>query len=97
MGIIAWAVWGLFAGAVARLLRPGRQRIGILMTMVIGIVGSLAGGFIASDVLNIADHDNFDLGSFLIAVAGSFVLHLICEQIEAMRQKRDEASRPAPF
>lgn len=96
MGIIAWAVWGLFAGAVARLLRPGRQRIGILMTMVIGIVGSLAGGFIASDVLNIADNDHFDFGSFLIAVAGSFVLLLIWERIEARRQKRDE-TRPASF
>ena len=97
MGIIAWAVWGLFAGAVARLLRKGRQPIGILMTMVLGIVGSLAGGFIATDVLHIADHDNFDLGSFLIAVAGSFVLLVIWEQIEARRQRREEAQRPAPF
>jgi uncharacterized membrane protein YeaQ/YmgE (transglycosylase-associated protein family) len=96
MGIIAWAVWGLFAGAVARLLRPGRQSIGLLGTMILGIVGSLAGGFIASDVLNIADHDDFDLGSFLIAVAGSFVLLLIWEQIEARRQKRDEQTPAAP-
>jgi uncharacterized membrane protein YeaQ/YmgE (transglycosylase-associated protein family) len=96
MGIISWAVWGLFAGAIARLLRKGRQPIGLLWTMVLGIVGSLAGGFIASDLLNIADHDNFDLGSFLIAVAGSFVLLAIWERVDARRAKRDE-TRPAPF
>jgi uncharacterized membrane protein YeaQ/YmgE (transglycosylase-associated protein family) len=66
------------------------------MTMVIGIVGSLAGGFIASDVLHIADHDHFDFGSFLIAVAGSFVLLMIWEQVEARRQKREDSTRPAP-
>jgi uncharacterized membrane protein YeaQ/YmgE (transglycosylase-associated protein family) len=97
VGILAWAVWGLFAGAVARLLRKGRQPIGLLWTMILGIVGSLAGGFIATDVLHIADHNNFDLGSFLIAVAGSFVLLVIWEQIEARRQRRDESTRPAPF
>jgi uncharacterized membrane protein YeaQ/YmgE (transglycosylase-associated protein family) len=97
MGIIAWAVWGLFAGAIARLLRRGRQPIGLLWTMILGIVGSLAGGFIATDILHIADHDNFDLGSFLIAVAGSFVLLVIWEQIESRRQRRDESTRPAPF
>jgi uncharacterized membrane protein YeaQ/YmgE (transglycosylase-associated protein family) len=97
MGIISWAVWGLFAGAIARLLRKGRQPIGILWTMILGIVGSLAGGFIASDVLHIADHDSFDFGSFIIAVIGSFVLLLLWEQIEARRAKRRDSTRPAPF
>ena len=95
MGILAWAVWGLFAGAIARLLRKGRQPIGLLWTMILGIAGSLAGGFIASDVLNIADHDDFDFGSFLIAVAGSFVLLVIWEQIDSRRQRRDETQPPA--
>jgi uncharacterized membrane protein YeaQ/YmgE (transglycosylase-associated protein family) len=97
VGIISWAVWGLFAGAIARLLRKGRQPIGILWTMILGIVGSLAGGFIASDVLHIADHDRFDFGSFIIAVIGSVVLLLLWEQIEARRAKRRDRTRPAPF
>jgi uncharacterized membrane protein YeaQ/YmgE (transglycosylase-associated protein family) len=45
--IIVWSLFGLVAGAIARLLIPGRQPIGILLTIVLGIVGSLVGGFIA--------------------------------------------------
>ena len=45
--IIAWAVFGLIVGAIARFLYPGRQPMGILMTMVLGIVGSLLGGFVS--------------------------------------------------
>lgn len=45
--IIAWAVFGLVAGAIARLLVPGRQPMGIFATMALGIVGSLIGGFVA--------------------------------------------------
>lgn len=45
--IITWALFGLVIGAIARLLYPGRQTMGIAMTMVLGIVGSLIGGFIS--------------------------------------------------
>ena len=45
--IITWAVFGLVIGAIARLLYPGRQPMGLLMTMVLGIVGSLVGGLIS--------------------------------------------------
>jgi uncharacterized membrane protein YeaQ/YmgE (transglycosylase-associated protein family) len=44
--IISLVVIGLIAGAIARLLVPGRQDIGILMTIVVGIVGSFVGGFL---------------------------------------------------
>lgn len=44
--IIGWAISGLIIGAVARLLVPGRQPIGLLATMLLGIVGSLVGGLI---------------------------------------------------
>ena len=46
--IISWAVFGLIVGAIARLLVPGRQSMGLVMTMVLGIVGSLLGGVVAS-------------------------------------------------
>jgi uncharacterized membrane protein YeaQ/YmgE (transglycosylase-associated protein family) len=45
--ILGWIVFGLIAGAIARLLVPGRQPMGLLMTMLLGIVGSLAGGLIS--------------------------------------------------
>src|SRR5919199_1688595 len=67
MGILSWVIWGLFVGAIARLLRPGRQAIGFLWTIALGVAGSLIGGFLATEVIDIADSDEFDFGSFLIA------------------------------
>ena len=74
MGIISWAIWGLVVGLIARAILPGRQKIGLLWTIVLGVIGSLAGGFLATEVLGIADNDEFDFGSFLIAVAASMLL-----------------------
>lgn len=45
--VIVWAVFGLVCGALARLLIPGRQPMSWTMTMLLGIVGSFIGGFIA--------------------------------------------------
>ena len=95
MAIISWAIWGLFVGALARLLRKGRQPIGLLWTMILGVAGSLIGGFIATDLLHIADHDHFDLGSFLIAVAASFALLALWEPFERRRQRRNPPVTPA--
>jgi uncharacterized membrane protein YeaQ/YmgE (transglycosylase-associated protein family) len=88
VGILAWAVWGLLVGAVARLLLPGRQRLGIALTVVLGVVGSLLGGFLATEVLDIADTDEFDFGSFLIAVGTSVVLLAIFERVDRMLPDR---------
>ena len=89
MGIFSWAVWGLFVGAVARLLLPGRQKIGIIWTIVLGVAGSLVGGFVATKLLSVGDTDSFDFGSFLIAVAGSFVLLAIAERLRASGERRE--------
>jgi uncharacterized membrane protein YeaQ/YmgE (transglycosylase-associated protein family) len=46
--VIGWIVFGLIVGALARLLMPGRQSMSWLLTIVLGIVGSFAGGIISS-------------------------------------------------
>ena len=46
MGILGWIVFGLVVGAIAKLLMPGRDPGGIIVTMVLGIIGALLGGFI---------------------------------------------------
>jgi uncharacterized membrane protein YeaQ/YmgE (transglycosylase-associated protein family) len=74
MGIFSWILWGLFVGAIARLLLPGNQRIGILWTIALGIGGSIVGGLLATEVIDIADSDEFDFGSFMIAVGTSALL-----------------------
>jgi uncharacterized membrane protein YeaQ/YmgE (transglycosylase-associated protein family) len=78
MGIIAWILLGLFAGAIARAVIPGRTEPGgCIGTTAVGILGALIGGFIAS-ALDIGEIDEFfDLGTWLIAIGGSVVLLLI--------------------
>ena len=46
--MIGFIVFGLVVGALARLIKPGRQSLGILMTLILGLVGSVIGGTIAS-------------------------------------------------
>ena len=46
--ILSWIIAGLIVGAIARLLVPGRQNIGVALTIVLGIVGALVGGFIST-------------------------------------------------
>ena len=82
MGVIAWIFLGLFAGTIARTLVPGRTEPGgCIGTTAIGILGALIGGFLAS-ALGIGEIDDFfDLGTWLIAIAGSIILLLIIRAI----------------
>ena len=94
MGIISWAIWGLFVGLFARAIRPGRHPIGCWWTIALGVVGSLLGGFLATEVLNIGDKDNFDIGSFLIAVVTSAILLALWERIDrALPDRRRDKPR----
>jgi uncharacterized membrane protein YeaQ/YmgE (transglycosylase-associated protein family) len=94
MGIVTWAVWGLFVGIFARILKPGRQGVGIVLTIVIGVVGSLLGGFVATELLGIADFDEFDFGSFIIAVAASVLLLAVYDRVDRMLPDRDRKQLP---
>jgi uncharacterized membrane protein YeaQ/YmgE (transglycosylase-associated protein family) len=89
VGIVTWVVWGLFVGVIARALLPGRRRIGIVLTIALGVVGSILGGLVATQLLDIADSDEFDLGSFLIAVVASVVLLAVYERVDRMLPDRE--------
>jgi uncharacterized membrane protein YeaQ/YmgE (transglycosylase-associated protein family) len=81
MGIIGWIVLGLCAGAIAKLIMPGEDPGGFFVTMLIGIAGAIVGGLIAS-ALDIGDLDEFfDIGTWLIAIAGSLLLLFIYRMI----------------
>jgi uncharacterized membrane protein YeaQ/YmgE (transglycosylase-associated protein family) len=90
VGILSWIFWGLFVGAIARLLLPGRQPIGFLWTIGLGIVGSIVGGFLATEVIDIADSDEFDFGSFLIAVGASALLLTLAGPLLARADRKRE-------
>ena len=85
MNILSWILFGLVAGAVARLVVRGRQEIGCLATVAVGIMGALLGGLVGEVVLGEEVQFGWDLGPFLLAVAGSVVLLL---GLEALRGKR---------
>lgn len=90
MGIIAWLLFGLIAGAVAQLLLPGEDPgggggLGIVITIVIGIVGAFVGGLIGS-VLGFGGVTEFDVRSLVIAIVGAIVLLVIWRAIAGGRR-----------
>jgi uncharacterized membrane protein YeaQ/YmgE (transglycosylase-associated protein family) len=74
MGILGWIVFGLIAGLLAKFIMPGPQGGGFILTIVLGIVGALVGGFLGTHLLGFGDISGFDLRSMLIAVGGALVV-----------------------
>ena len=77
--MIGFLVAGLIIGLLARLILPGRQRIGILMTLLLGVVGSLIGGTIAN-ALRSGDIWELNVIGFISAVAASVALLAVGER-----------------
>jgi uncharacterized membrane protein YeaQ/YmgE (transglycosylase-associated protein family) len=74
MSIIAWIVVGLIAGAIAKMLMPGDDPGGIILTILLGIAGAIVGGFVAV-ALNISNGiDDFDIGTIVLAVLGAMLI-----------------------
>jgi uncharacterized membrane protein YeaQ/YmgE (transglycosylase-associated protein family) len=70
MGILSWIILGLIAGYLAKLIHPGQEGGGWLMTMVLGIAGAGIGG-VVSTLLGLGDATGLDLWSILIATGGA--------------------------
>lgn len=87
MGLIAWIVFGLLAGIVAKLLMPGRDPGGCIITVLIGIAGALLGGFLGT-LVGWGGISGFDLRSFLLAVAGAFLLLALYRLVTKSRTGR---------
>jgi uncharacterized membrane protein YeaQ/YmgE (transglycosylase-associated protein family) len=74
MGILAWLLLGLVAGALAKFIMPGKQGGGIILTIVLGVIGAIIGGLLGTYVLNFGDISGFDLRSIAIAVGGALLV-----------------------
>lgn len=74
MGVLAWIVFGLIAGAIAKFIMPGKDPGGCIGTIIIGILGALIGGFIGSALFDWDGVTGFDLQSFGIAILGAIIL-----------------------
>ncbi len=77
MGIIAWIVLGLIAGAIAKAILPGNQGGGWVVTLILGVVGALLGGFIGSTLFGIGLEGFFSIETWLLAIGGAILVLLI--------------------
>lgn len=74
MGILGWIVLGLIAGAIAKLIMPGDDPGGIIVTILIGIIGAVIGGFLGSLIFGIGLQNFWSLQTWIVAIVGSLVL-----------------------
>jgi uncharacterized membrane protein YeaQ/YmgE (transglycosylase-associated protein family) len=87
--IVSLLIVGLIAGALARLLVPGRQDISILMTIVLGIVGSFIGGFLGYLIFHKDSSSGFFQPSGIIgSVIGAVIALLIWTRVNSDRTVR---------
>ena len=87
MGILSWILFGLLAGAIARMVVPGRHSIGCLATLAVGVAGAFIGGLMGQVLLGHKVRFGWHLGPFLLAVAGAVVLLLALEAIAGRRSR----------
>ena len=81
MGFIAWIVLGLIAGAIARLILPGRQGSGWLGALITGILGALLGGWIGR-LMGFSTNDSFfDLATWIFAIIGGVIVAAVWQAI----------------
>jgi uncharacterized membrane protein YeaQ/YmgE (transglycosylase-associated protein family) len=82
-GIIAWIVIGLLAGGIAKLLMPGRDPGGCIITILLGIAGALLAGFLGQAV---GWYEPGEGAGFLAAIVGAFVILLVYRLVLARRR-----------
>jgi uncharacterized membrane protein YeaQ/YmgE (transglycosylase-associated protein family) len=89
MSIIAWIVLGLAAGLLANMLIPGKRQQGLILTCVIGVVGALLGGWVATKIFHIHSLQGFfNLSTWLTAISGAVVLLLLYHLVSGRTSRR---------
>src|SRR6266487_6786001 len=91
--IIALLVMGLLVGVVAKMLVPGRDPGGLIVTAIIGVLGALLGGFLATEVLNRSGTLGFNLYTFMVGLVGAVILLLLYHVVAGPRGYRRGGSR----
>lgn len=82
--ILSWLLFGLIAGAVAKMISPGPDPGGWIGSIVVGILGAMLGGWLGSEVLD-RGVEGFDFVSFLIAIGGALILLFIYKAVMSRR------------
>ena len=86
MGILGWILLGIVAGVIAKALLPGDDPGGFIVTVIIGIVGAILGGFLAR-ALGLGDpiDEFFDVSTWLAAIIGAIILLVIYRAVTGRR------------
>ena len=87
LGIISWIVVGLIAGVLGKLIMPGRDPGGFLLTIVIGMIGALLGGFVVQ-LLGGTGVTGFNIWSILVATLGAIILLALYRAFAGGRSRR---------
>ena len=80
MGIIAWIILGAIAGWITNMIMGGGE--GVILTILLGIVGAVVGGWLVGTVLGIADVTGLNINSIIVAVVGAIVVVAIYRAVE---------------
>jgi uncharacterized membrane protein YeaQ/YmgE (transglycosylase-associated protein family) len=87
MGIIGFIVFGLVVGAVARLIKPGKQNLSLLMTLLLGLAGSVIGGLVAS-ALGTGDIFELNVLGAIVAIIAAVLLIGVAEGMSGKSRSR---------
>ena len=82
MGVLGWIVFGLIVGVIAKLLMPGRDPGGFIVTVLLGIAGALVGGFIGRALGWYGPNDN---AGYLVSILGAIILLALYRMLFARR------------
>jgi uncharacterized membrane protein YeaQ/YmgE (transglycosylase-associated protein family) len=77
MGFFGWIILGLIAGGIAKAIMPGKQAVGCLPTLILGVVGGVLGGWIGSAVFHVSIDRFWSLNTWALAVLGSVIVLFI--------------------
>jgi uncharacterized membrane protein YeaQ/YmgE (transglycosylase-associated protein family) len=83
--MIGALILGLVAGALGKLLMPGKDPGGFFATILLGLAGSALGFLLFTELLGIGDNEAFDLGGLIGAVIGTMILLWIYRQVMGRR------------
>ncbi|WP_210604594.1 GlsB/YeaQ/YmgE family stress response membrane protein [Brevibacterium oceani] len=77
MGFFAYLILGLLAGAIAKLILPGKQAGGLIGTLIIGVIGALLGGWLGSALFGVGVDSFFEISTWLCAIGGSIIVLIV--------------------
>lgn len=74
MGIIGWIVLGLIVGALAKLVMPGKDGGGLILTCILGVIGGFVGGLLGKYIFHVNMGTFWDLRTWVLALVGAVVV-----------------------